>query len=128
MLSRCHAFNEEQNMLEFSRRIGLPRRKPRVRTAASTVRRHLEPLESRDVPALLAPTGLVATGISASAISLTWNASTDPNVTGYDVYAVTSVGGGGGKGGGHPGHLVYTLVASSTVSRRRSLMDITLVK
>jgi hypothetical protein len=50
-----------------------------------TVRLHLEQLEERDLPAPLAPTGLVATGLSASAIALTWNASPDPTVTGYDV-------------------------------------------
>jgi hypothetical protein len=67
----------------------------------------VECLESRDLPAPLAPTGLVATGASASTIALTWNASTDPTVTGYDVYLRTWFGYHGG------GHYVYTSVASN---------------
>ena len=58
------------------------------------MRLSLERLEGRDLPAPLAPTGVAATGISASAISVTWNKSTDPTVTGYDVYARTFIGGG----------------------------------
>jgi hypothetical protein len=31
-------------------------------------------------------TGLTATGTSSSSIALSWNASNDPSVTGYNVY------------------------------------------
>jgi hypothetical protein len=69
----------------------------------------VERLEGRDLPAPLAPTGLVATGISTSAIALNWDASPDPTVTGYDVYAKVWVS--GGRTGG--GHYVYSLLASN---------------
>jgi hypothetical protein len=64
-------------MLDIVRRIGHSRRQPRVRGAAPAGRLTLERLEGRDLPAPLAPTGLVATGISTSAIALTWDASPD---------------------------------------------------
>jgi hypothetical protein len=54
------------------------------------------------------PTGLTGTGISTTTISLSWNASADPNVTGYNVYRRTFVHSPRGSGGSY----VYTLVAS----------------
>jgi hypothetical protein len=95
-------------MLHILRRIGLLRRKPLVRSRAPRLRLTVECLESRDVPAPLAPTGLVATAASASSIALTWNASTDPTVTGYDVYLRTFFAYPHGGG-----HYVYTSVASN---------------
>src|SRR5262245_49256764 len=71
-------------MVRFFSRIARPGRK--VRGRAAPVRLHLERLEGRDLPAPLTPTGLQAVGVSASAISLTWNAPPDPSVTGYDLY------------------------------------------
>lgn len=86
----------------------------RARRVVSAVRPYLENLETRDLLALLAPTGVVATGISSSAISITWNASTDPQVTGYDVYSKTwVVGPHGGKGSGGSGHYVYSLLGAN---------------
>src|SRR6516162_5433850 len=73
-------------MLDIFRRSGWSRRKPRARRVAPAVRPTLERLEGRDLPAPLTPTGLRATGISASAIALTWHAPPDPTITGYDVY------------------------------------------
>ncbi len=104
-------------MLDIFRRIGLLRRKPRVRSAAPAVRLTLERLEGRDLPAPLAPTGLAATGISPAAIALTWDASPDPTVTGYDVYAVTTAG--------RPAHTVYTLVASNLTTNSDTLTGLT---
>src|SRR6266851_4006198 len=100
------------HMLHLFRRIGLSRRKPQVRSFTPAVRLRLERLEERDLLAPLAPTGLTATGISASAISLTWNASTDATHTGYDVYAKVWVITSSGKGGSS-GHYVYNLLASN---------------
>ncbi|MBI3409433.1 MAG: Ig-like domain repeat protein [Planctomycetes bacterium] len=71
-------------MLQFFRRIGLSGRK--AQSVSPVVRLTLELLEGRDLPAPLAPTGLLATGASASAIALTWNAPPDATVTGYDVF------------------------------------------
>src|SRR6516165_10328297 len=73
-------------MLDIFRRSGLSRREPQARRVAPAVRPTLERLEGRDLPAPLTPTGLRATGISASAIALTWHAPPDPTITGYDVY------------------------------------------
>src|SRR5579862_4690402 len=56
-----------------------------------------EVLENRWLVTPLAPANVVASGISASAIALNWQASTDPTVK-YDVYQVTVVVSGGGKG------------------------------
>jgi hypothetical protein len=104
-------------MLDIFRRIGLLRRRPQVRRAEPRVRLTVERLEGRDLPAPLAPTGLVATGISASAIALTWDASPDPTVTGYDVYLVTTAG--------RPPHTVYTLVASNLTTNSDTLTGLT---
>jgi hypothetical protein len=98
------------------RRIGLSQRKTLVRSAAPRVRLILERLESRDLPAPLAPTGLMATGISASAIALNWDPSPDPTVTGYDVYALTTAG--------RPPHTVYTLVASNLTTNSDTLTGV----
>jgi hypothetical protein len=91
-------------MLQILRRIGVLRRKPLVRVPAPTVRLTVESLEGRDLPAPVAPTGVVATGTSTSTIAVTWNASTDPTVTGYDVYVVTH---------GIHGGTFYTVVGSN---------------
>jgi hypothetical protein len=56
-----------------------------------------------------APTGVQAVGVSANAITVSWLPSTDPTVTGYDVFARTYVKGIGGKGT-HVGHYVYATV------------------
>ena len=75
--------------------------------------RHLEFLEGRVLPALLAP-GVVATGSSSSAIVVSWKAETNPAVTGYDLYErVWVVPSHGGKGSSGGGHYVYNLMASN---------------
>jgi hypothetical protein len=96
-----------------------------VPRAASAVRLTLERLEGRDLPAPLAPTGVAAAGISSSAIALSWNASTDPTVTGYDVYALVWVSGGGGKGGSHPGHYIYNLLATNLTTDADTITGLT---
>ncbi len=98
-------------MLDIFRRIISSQRRTRAGSLTPTVRLKVEGLESRDLPSVvpLPPTGVLATGISATAISITWNASKDATVTGYDVYEKTHVG--GGRGGG--GHDVYTLLAGN---------------
>jgi hypothetical protein len=46
------------------------------------------------------PTGLTATGASATSIALSWNAANDPNITGYNVYERTVYHSPRGSGGG----------------------------
>jgi hypothetical protein len=46
------------------------------------------------------PTGLTGVGTSTSSISLSWNASSDPNVTGYDIYKGYPYHSPRGSGGG----------------------------
>jgi hypothetical protein len=53
----------------------------------------------------------VATGISASQIALNWQASSDPTVTGYNVYEKIWY-----HSGPHNGHWVYNSVASNLTS------------
>ena len=97
--------------MRFSRGIPLP---PRGRRARIGTRPALERLEGRELPAPLAPTGLAAAGVSASAIALTWNPSADPTVTGYDVYEkVWFAPPHGGKGSPTGGHYVFNLLASN---------------
>jgi hypothetical protein len=108
-------------MLNIFRRIGLSQRKPLVRRAAPAVRLTLERLEGRDLPAPLPPTGLAAAGISTSAIALNWDASSDPSVTGYDVYAKIWVS--GGRTGG--GHYIYNLVASNLTTNSDTITGLT---
>ena len=73
-------------MLDIFGRIVRSRRQPLERSRATAFRLNLERLESRELLTIpLPPTGVAATGISASAIALSWNASTNPTVTGYDV-------------------------------------------
>jgi hypothetical protein len=96
-------------MRDILARTGRSRHQPRARSA---VRLRVERLENRELLATLAPSGLTATGISASAIALKWNAPPDPTVTGYDVIAKTFVVAGGGKGS-HSGHYVYQVVATN---------------
>ena len=102
-------------MLNFFRRFGSGLRKPTGRSVAPSARLTLERLEDRLVPSTAAPTGLVATGVSPSAIALTWNASTDPTVTGYDVYEKVWINGVHSPrgSGGTPGHYAYVLRASN---------------
>src|SRR6516165_12045096 len=115
-----HAYSEGQTMLPFYRRIGTPRRKPRVRSVGSTVRLHPEQLESRELLTIpLPPTGVLAKGISASAIALSWNASTDPTVTGYNVYEKVFTGGGRGA------HWVNKLIASNLTTNSDTTTGIT---
>jgi large repetitive protein len=102
-------------MREFFGRIFLKKHQQMAPKPRGSVRLRLEHLEERDCPAPLAPTGLVASGASASSISLNWNASSDTALTGYDVYERTWVSNGGGKGS-HGGHYVYTLVGSDLTS------------
>jgi MBG domain/Kelch motif/Immunoglobulin domain/Galactose oxidase, central domain len=58
------------------------------------------------------PTGLSGVGTSKTSISLSWNASTDPNVTGYNLYRRTFVHSPRGSGGSY----VYSRVASNISS------------
>jgi hypothetical protein len=58
------------------------------------------------------------TGVSATAVTVTWNASTDPTVTGYDVYQkvwIPPVHDPRGSGGS-PGHWVENLVTSGVTT------------
>src|SRR6516162_409390 len=98
-------------MLHLFRSMRQSRCQTRARSLTPTIRLTLEPLESRDLLSVvpLPPTGVVATGTSASAITVNWNASTDPNVTGYDVYEKIWIVSGGGKGS-LGGHLIYVQV------------------
>jgi hypothetical protein len=94
-------------MLDIFGRIVPSRRQPLKRNSATEFRLNLERLESRELLTIpLPPTGVVANGVSASAIALSWNASTDPTVTGYNVYQYVFTGGGRGA------HWVYSLIAS----------------
>jgi len=102
-------------MLQFFRRIRLSGAKARARRVAPVARLQLEHLEERELlTAPIPPTGVVATGISASAITVNWNASTDPSVTGYDVYEKT-------WSGGRVGHWVYTEVGSNLTTPKETL-------
>jgi MBG domain/Immunoglobulin domain/Kelch motif/Galactose oxidase, central domain len=56
------------------------------------------------------PTGLTGAGVSTTAVSLSWNPSADPNVTGYNVYRRTFVHSPRGSGGSY----VYSRIASNT--------------
>lgn len=98
-------------MLDAFRGARLRRRKPAARSLPRARRPTLEGLECRVVPAPVPPTGLLASGISASAISLSWNAVKDPTVSGYDVYSKVWHSPGGASRGG--GHYVYTLLAAN---------------
>jgi hypothetical protein len=102
-------------MLSTFRRFGWWRRKPPVRVVTPSVRLALERLEGRDLPAPLTPTGLAATGVSASALSLTWSAPPDPSITGYDVYEKVTHSAGGGKGS-HGSYTTYNLIAANVPS------------
>jgi hypothetical protein len=107
-------------MLPIFRRFALPWRKPRLPRDLPAFRPTLELLEGRDLPAPLAPTGLVANGISASAIALNWDASADPTVTGYDVYSKVWISGGHTGGG----HYVYNLVNSNLTTNSDTLTGV----
>jgi hypothetical protein len=98
--------------------IGLARRKPRARITTSAIRPTVKCLEGRDLPSVvpLPPTGFAAAGASASSIALTWNASTDPSVTGYDVYLRTWVHGTHGGG-----YYKYTQEASNLTTNSDTL-------
>ncbi len=62
------------------------------------------------------PTGLTGVGTSTTSITLSWNASTDPNVTGYNVYLRTFVHSPRGSGGSYYYSLVAADVASNSVT------------
>jgi hypothetical protein len=113
-------------MLEFIRRIGQSRRMPSARRVTPAVRLTVEPLEDRDLLSTvpLPVTGLVATGISSSAIGLHWNASTDPTVTGYDVYSKVWVRTGGPKGSSG-GHYAYNLLAAKLTTNSDTVTGLT---
>ena len=64
------------------------------------------------LPTPAPPTGLTGTGVSTTAISLSWNASTDPYVTSYDVYRQYFAHSPKGSGGS----FYYVLVASNITS------------
>jgi hypothetical protein len=101
-------------MLDIIGRIVPSRRQPLNRSRATEFRLNLERLESRELLTIpLPPTGVVANGVSASAIAISWNASTNPTVTGYNLIERRWAAGGGGKGGSHPGHYYYVSVANS---------------
>jgi hypothetical protein len=104
--------------MNILRWIGLAPRKPRARKAVPAVRPTVKCLEGRDLPSVvpLPPTGVVATGTSASSIALTWNASTDPSVTGYDVYLRTWIHGFHGGG-----YYKYTQEASNLTTNSDTL-------
>ena len=92
------------------------RRQALDRSRITAFRLNLERLESRELLTIpLPPTGVVAIGISVAEIELSWNASTDPTVTGYDVTEQTWVVTGGGKGS-HGGHYVYTTIATNVTT------------
>jgi hypothetical protein len=93
--------------MSFLRRNNRPRHVHNVRLT-------LERLESLIVPAPLPPTNLTAVGASASSIALNWDASTDPSVTGYNVYEKVWIPGTHPpRGSGSGGHYVYNIVASN---------------
>jgi hypothetical protein len=94
--------------------MGRSRRKALARKGPLPVRLTLERLEDRDLPAPLTPYGLAATGVSASAIALSWNAPPDPSITGYDVLEKIWIPGSHGpKGSGSGGHYSYAPVGSN---------------
>ncbi len=102
-------------MLDIFARIVRSGSRPRERSRVTAYRLDLERLESRELLTItipLPPSGVVAAGTSASDIMLTWNASKDPTITGYDVTERTWVVNGGGKGS-HGGHYVYGSVATN---------------
>jgi hypothetical protein len=103
-------------MLQFLQQMRRSTRHAQVRNGALTARLTLERLEDRVVPVIpLPPTGLQAAGTSASAIALSWNASTDPTVTGYDVIERVWINGVHDPrgSGGTPGHYAYNTIAST---------------
>jgi hypothetical protein len=107
-------------MLSFFGRIGQTGRKARARRVTH-VRLNLEGLEERELlTAPLPPTGVIASGISSSQIALNWNASTDPSVTVYDVFAKIWVVAGGGKGS-RSGHWVYQSVGSNLTAHNETI-------
>lgn len=55
------------------------------------------------------PTGVAANGSSTTSITVSWNASTDPNVVAYNVYLRTFIHNPKGSGG----HYVYGLAAGN---------------
>jgi hypothetical protein len=63
-----------------------------------------------------APTGLTASGSSTTAITLSWNASPDPNVTGYDIYHRTYYHSPRGSGGGHIDTRIASNVPSTSIT------------
>ncbi len=101
-------------MFPFQGRIGRSLRKGKARGGSIGVTRGLEMLETRMMLSGVsaAPTGVVATGVSPSSITVTWKANADTAVTGYDVFERIFIKGIGGKGS-HPGHYVYNTIATN---------------
>ena len=64
------------------------------------------------LPTPLPQTGLIATGLSTTAIRLSWSPSPDPNVTSYNVYRRTFLHDPKGSGGSY----YYSRVASNVTS------------
>jgi hypothetical protein len=64
------------------------------------------------LPTPAAPTGVTATGLSTTSIGLSWNASTDPYVTSYDIYRQYVVHSPRGSGSS----TYYSLIASGITS------------
>ena len=74
----------------------------------------IEEFEDRCLLTPLAPLNVAATGVSASAITVSWSSFPDPQVTGYNVYEKIWIPGThGGKGSPGPGQYVYNLVGSN---------------
>ena len=107
--------HEEHAVPSRHRTIFRRRQEPRGLGRRLTHRSALEHLECRYVLTPLPPTGLTAEGVSASSIALSWNASSDPAVTSYDVYEKVWIPGVHSPrgSGGTPGHYAYDLRASN---------------
>jgi hypothetical protein len=93
-----------------------------MRARSFRCRPRLERLEGRDLPAILAPTGVTAAGASGSSIRVSWDAPTDPTVTAHNVFErVWVVPPHGGKGSPTGGHYVYRLVAANVAGNSTTL-------
>ena len=73
------------------------------------------------LPKPAAPTGLTGTGLSTTTVGLSWNASTDPYVTSYDIYreVITVYHSPRGSGGGQI--ISWPLVASGITGTSATL-------
>lgn len=84
-----------------------------IQKSAASTRPIFEFLENRCLLSVAAPTGVTATGVSASAIEVQWNASPDPTVSGYEIFAKITVVSGGGKGS-HGSRTYYVAAGNVT--------------